>query len=524
MATILDQYGFPVDLKLLTEPMAVPSVTGVRGMFTDAVAGNLTPARLAKILKGATEGDGNAYLTLAEEMEERDPHYQSVLGVRKRALTGLPLQVVAAGDDKASQDMADAVRNLLADPDLEENLEDLLDAFGKGYSVVEMNWDRGGARWRPRLEHCDARLFMWDQATGKRLRLRSAKEPSGLELPPFKFIVHNAKFKTGLPLRGGLARLVAWSHVFKSYTVKDWMAFCEVYGMPLRIGRYHANAKPAEIAVLKRAVAQLGTDAAAVLPDQMTIDFHELANTSSSGDLFLKAAEWLDRQVSKAVLGQTMTADNGSSKSQAEVHNEVRLDILRADAKALSKTLNRDLIRAYIDLNWGPQEAYPRLAIPVPERKDLKLMAEVLDKLVPMGLRVAVSEVRDQLGFPDPGENEEVLKAAPKPPTPPPGGGGVEPAAAANRALGAARNAAEVKPEGDALDELEALASGRWERIMPELIQPAAELAQGANSLEDFRDGLVDLVQKMPMERLQELVAQCTFTARAAGAVGADLG
>ncbi|MCP4699306.1 MAG: DUF935 family protein, partial [Gammaproteobacteria bacterium] len=56
-----------------------------------------------------------------------------------------------------------------------------------------------------------------------------------------------------------------------------------------------------------------------------------------------------------------MTADDGSSQSQAQVHDGVRVDILRADAKSLSETLNRDLVQPFIDLNFGAQENYPRI-------------------------------------------------------------------------------------------------------------------------------------------------------------------
>ena len=69
----------------------------------------------------------------------------------------------------------------------------------------------------------------------------------------------------------------------------------------------------------------------------------------------MRLAEWLDRQTSKAVLGQTMTTDDGSSQAQATVHNEVRHDILKSDARQLANTLNRDLIQPYVDLNFGPQ-------------------------------------------------------------------------------------------------------------------------------------------------------------------------
>ncbi|MFR3751469.1 MAG: DUF935 family protein [Enterocloster sp.] len=31
-------------------------------------------------------------------------------------------------------------------------------------------------------------------------------------------------------------------YLFKNYDLKDWVSFCEVYGMPLRLGTYDATA------------------------------------------------------------------------------------------------------------------------------------------------------------------------------------------------------------------------------------------------------------------------------------------
>ena len=98
------------------------------------------------------------------------------------------------------------------------------------------------------------------------------------------------------------------------------------------------------------AVANIGTDAAAVLPESMRIEFQQVAQAGSGHALFLALAEWLDRQISKAVLGQVASTEGtpgrlGNDDAQAEV----RKDILRADAKQLANTLNRDLIKPFID-------------------------------------------------------------------------------------------------------------------------------------------------------------------------------
>ena len=420
---LLGPAGRPVRRRALTREAGRPTMTGVRQLWRgESIASGLTPQRLAVLLRAAAEGSQRDYLTLAEEMEERDPHYAAVLGVRKRAVSGLEPAVEAASDDAADVELADAVRELVRRADFSALLEDCLDALGKGFSAVEIVWDRsakpGSAgvppAWRPaRYEWRDPRFFVFDREDGRTLRLLDETDSlRGVPLQPCKWIVHLPRLKSGLPARGGLARLVALAYMVKAYALTDWMAFAEVFGMPLRLGRYGPGATETDIGELLRAVSHLGTDAAAVLPDSMQIEFTEAGNRTGGADLFERLAVYLDKQVSKAVLGQTMTADDGSSRAQAEVHDAVRGDILRSDARQLANTLNRDLVRPFIDLNYGPREKYPRLLLPVNEPEDIKALTAALEKLTPLGLRVEASVIRDKLGLPDPAEGAELLGPA----------------------------------------------------------------------------------------------------------------
>ena len=517
----------PIERMTLRKEIAAPALAGVRTIWTKAVASGLTPERLANLLVRATEGDPEDFLALAEEIEERELHYASVLGTRKRALSGLDPAVAAASDDARDVAMADAVRDLAADPQFPEMVDDLLDALGKGYSVVEIVWNTWGKLWKPeRYEHRDPRWFRFDQESGRRLLLLDEQAPMGLPLPAYKFITHIPRLKSGLPIRGGLARLVAWSFMFKSYTVKDWLAFIEVFGMPLRPGKYGPTATEDDIDTLIQAVANIGTDAAAVMPDTMKIEFQETAAGKSGHEVFKAMAEWLDQQVSKAVLGQTMTSDNGSSMAQAQVHNEVRHDILRSDARQLALTINRDLVQPFIDLNFGPQDRYPLLTIPVLEPEDIKTLVEALAKLVPLGLKVEASVIRDKLNLPDPEDGAELLaapKAAPAPPvdaeTDPAAAPAPEPELAANRAhhhdCPHCATATNRKGDPDPVDEIERAGLEDWEQQMAPIIDPVRELIQGASSYEEAIAGLKEL--NMDSSQLVETLTKSMFQARAAG-------
>ncbi len=396
------------------------------------MAAGLTPDRLRAILRAADRGEQRDYLTLAEEMEERDPHYAAVLGVRKRAVSALKPEVEAASDAARDLDVAKAVRELVGGPQFPALVEDCLDALGKGFAAVEIVWRRG-RRWTPeRYEWRDPRWFRWDLEDGRTLRLLddccagrqdccAGRQDCcagrqncyrGVPLAPAKWIVHVPRLRSGLPARGGLARPAAAAYLVKAYAITDWTAYAEVYGMPLRLGRYGPGATENDIETLIGAVANLGTDAAAVMPDSMRIEFQQAASGAGGGaEIFRDLAKYVDSQISKAVLGQTMTTDDGSSRAQAQVHDAVRGDILRSDARQLAATLNRDLVTPFVRLNFGAEVAAPRLLLPAAEPEDTEALARALQRLVPLGLPVQASVVRDRLGLPDPEEGAALLRA-----------------------------------------------------------------------------------------------------------------
>ena len=287
-------------------------------------------------------GAPGTYLTLAEEMEEREPHYGSVLGTRKRAVSGLEPVVEAASDAPEDKKIADAVRELIRKPGFGECVDDLLDALGKGYSAVEMKWAPGQA-WVPRYKWRDPRFFVPDENDGHTLRLADEQSHNGVELPPCKFIVHYPRLKSGLPIRGGLARLAGGVVYVQVVCPQGLDGLCRgVRQCPCASVGTSPGALPKDIDTLIKAVANIGSDAAAVLPDNMRIEFVEAAKSAGGEKLFQGLAEWLDRQVSKAVLGQVASTEGTPGKlGNDDTQAEVRQDILKADAKALGNTVSR---------------------------------------------------------------------------------------------------------------------------------------------------------------------------------------
>ncbi|PIE13817.1 MAG: hypothetical protein CSA70_03630 [Rhodobacterales bacterium] len=406
-STVLDETGSPFKVSVLTEEQATPTSTGVRSVWADTVAHGLDPSRLASILKSANEGNNHDFLVLAEEMEERDGHYGSVLGQRKRAVSGI--DPIVKESKEVPEDVSQAVQELIEAPAFTGMVDDCLDGIAKGYAAIEIKWHTTAERWTP-AEYIrrDPRHFQFDTLTGRELRLREEGNDEGLELNKYGWIIHRPKLKSGLVVRGGLARLAMWAFMLKQFTLQDWAAFLEVFGMPLRLGKYDDGASPAEKRVLLRAVRDLGADAAAIIPKGMEVEFVE-SKGGSGNAVFKEMAEYLDKQVSKAVIGQTMTTDEGSSRAQSETHDEVRGDIKVADARQLEATINEYLIKPFVGLNWGWDVKAPQVSIPVEDPEDIEALTSALGTLVPLGFKVAQADVSDRMGFRVPDEGEAVL-------------------------------------------------------------------------------------------------------------------
>ncbi|MFN3582605.1 DUF935 domain-containing protein [Phenylobacterium sp.] len=530
MAQLLDHRGQPIKVnrKALAEEVARPSLTGVRQAWdpASAVAG-LTPERLDAILRQANQGDLHAFLTLAEEMEERDPHYGSVLQTRKLAVLGLERKLTwskGKEDDPRAAEIQEACEDLLQADEMDDLVGHLLDAIAKGYAAPEICWSTAG-QWRPeRYEWRDPRHFEFDRETGRELRLKEAGAVGGLPLEPYKFAVHIASRKSGLPARGGLARLVAFSFVCKLYGLKDWMAYAEIFGIPLRLGRYDGSASPDDVAVLKRAVFGLGSDAAAVLPKSMDIEFPELGKATGGAELFQALVTWIDNQVSKAVLGQTGTTDmqSGGGFAQSKVLNEVRADLTKADAKGVGGAITRAVLTPFVLFNWGPDAPVPRAELVIEEPEDVQVLGEALERLVPLGLRVGQAEIRKKLRLSEPAQDEEIL-------APP-----AEAAAAATEApadgedadrRGLGRNGSRpalARQAGaggvdDELDEIQQLEFGEWRRTFGPEAARVVDLVRGAGSFDEIVQGLETMAGDLAAPEAARSLARAMFQAAVLG-------
>ena len=146
------------------------------------------------------------------------------------------------------------------------------------------------------------------------------------------------------------------------------MDFLQIYGLPIRVGKYKRGTMEADIEILRDQISELGHDAAAVIPEEADIEFVELKNASGQSNVFENSCRYWDESLSKAIIGQTMTSESGGSLAQAKVHMQVAHDITEGDAEDVGITLSEQLLQPWVQLNHGAQERYPLALFAIPER------------------------------------------------------------------------------------------------------------------------------------------------------------
>jgi phage gp29-like protein len=550
--TILGPDGRPLRLPGATELQEpqTAKLTHLQQEFARHPARGLTPRRLASILDQAEQGDLVSQFELFEDMEEKDGHIASEMGKRRRALLVdwdvVPPDSASAGEKKAAEQLAELLGEI---PDFEDVLFDLTDAIGKGFANLELGWRREQRFWLPlTITHRPQAWFQTWRGERQQIRLRSNSMGEdgapGEALRPLGWITHVHKAKSGYIERTSLFRQLTWTYLFKNYAVGDLAEFLEIYGIPIRLGKYPSSATEPEKASLLRALAGIGHKASGIVPESMLIEFQKA--TEGDPKAFDLMISWCERNQSKVILGGTLTSGaDGAASTNAlgNVHNEVRKDLRAADVRQVNSTITRDLVYAIAVLNGLAPDGMrrcPRFKLKVDEPEDLKTYADALPKLVGIGVKPTVQWAHERLGIPLPEAGDDVLRApkapepAPQPPAraepveAPPQPEEVDQAAAA-ALIGALRGRGNLASLAAALARAAAepvaqpvmpMAPRLAQRVAPAVdgwIDQVRVLVNRAQSLEEIRDGLEQLLPGMTLQQYADAMAQALAAAALAG-------
>lgn len=343
-----------------------------------------------------------------------DPQVRACMQSRKLAVVGREWEVVPASDNAGDTAKAAFVREALLGFDFDSARLALLDGIITGFKPAEVLWEysEGSVVIKDIVGRSPGR-FVFD--TGGKLRLLTFNNmSSGEPVPERKFVVFSYGTENGSPYGRGLGQTLYWPVWFKKNAVKFWMVFAEKFGSPTVIGKYPSGTTREQQDALMAALESIQQESAVKIPDTMEFTLLE-ANRASTVSTYDGLLAFMNAEIAKTVLGQTLTTEAGPSGSYAlsKTHDEVRKDYIKADADLLCNELNATLLRWLVDYNFPVKgegkRLYPKLWIRVQDEGDLKALAERDEVLVRLGLAVPKKYFYDTYGITEPAEGEETL-------------------------------------------------------------------------------------------------------------------
>ena len=338
-------------------------------------------------------------------------------------------------------------------------------------------------------------------------RVLTEDEPvRGIDPKPFKWVYFRHKARSGYDTRAGIMRVCAWMYLFKNYGIKDWVIFTEVFGQPLRVGKYDQGASQADKDALLAAIQAIGTDAAGIISKNTEIEFVEAQQRTGSLNIYESLTRFCDNQTSKAILGQVLTSEAGGQKGEGsralgEVHNDVRQDLVESDCSALGKTITNQVLRPLVGFNFGFDSPVPQFKFLYEPPEDTHMVAEVYHKIWSIGQPISQEHVSERFKIPLPAEGETPLA---------PPSGQFEGMAAKLSAVTAKETRRD--PGQAAIDEFVDRLAERGDVLDP-VLKPVIDLVMKAESFEEIQAKLYDLAGEMDTERFEEILRQALFAA-----------
>src|SRR5574344_1192245 len=243
-----------------------------------------------------------------------DSHVFACVQSRKSGVMSLEWEI-KNGDIK--DESTEKLEELFKKLDIYKFINDILDATLFGFQPIEIIWGKVDNLVLPiDLKAKPSEWFCFDDEN--QLKFRTKEHYFGEELPSRKFLCPQSNPSYENPYGERTLSRVFWPVTFKKGGLKFWVIFTEKYGMPHLIGKHPRGATKEE--------------------------------TNTLADMLDK----MNAEISKAILGQTLTTEIGSTGSYAasNTHFAIRQDIIDADKKLVEQTVNQ-LLQWIYEINFS---------------------------------------------------------------------------------------------------------------------------------------------------------------------------
>lgn len=321
---------------------------------------SMSAERVHSVLESAEAGDTRDLFALYRDMTLASAHLLAEFQKRKLAVINDTLSVQPFdknnADDIQTAQLVDS--ELSSVPGWLKVLSDCLDSALYPVTVLEKTFRSDGAGFRiaaitlvpyQLLSFQEGRLQIVEtDARGNPLPIRHDPDPA-------RYIIHRGNLLSAPDNWGGPMRSILFWWLLAAMDREWWARFIERYGSPFLIGRYERGDEAGR-SILGQAFSLATRLGGLVITRETEVEI-KAAAVSDSGDAFEKLHAVANREISKLILGQTLSSDaqpTGLGSGVSTLQGEVRQDIRRLDGRLLCQTLRDQLVVQYCKINKLP--------------------------------------------------------------------------------------------------------------------------------------------------------------------------
>lgn len=289
-----------------------------------------------------------------------DSMVQTAVTIKRKAVVAAPYRITHDGSEEGKR-RADFVEENFANMDGSPLtiLDQAMQAFVTGWSVQEAVYALVGGKVvlkaaRPK-DPGGFGLEVDEFGVVQGLILRLPGE-SPRTLDPAKFIVFTNRPTYADP-KGKSDLDAAYKHwQAKSELLAAWKFHLSRFAMPTILGKYERGLPAEEQQAVADALQNLQDNVSVVFPSE--IEISTLGGQPGPSAGFMEAIEFHNREIARAILGQTLTTDEGrrvGSLALGKIHLQVLLLQTEAARRDLAdQVMTEQVIKPLVRLNFGP--------------------------------------------------------------------------------------------------------------------------------------------------------------------------
>lgn len=438
-----------------------------------------------------------------------DPHLMSQIQTRKAGTLDMEFEFQPGSDkgqeeDAASKKLCEAFSEDLHNINLRETISQILDAVLYGFTAVEIIWKHEGGMVRiAGLNSLPARWFGFNKDNEPRfISINSMIE--GEPVPPLKMVFarHFPTYDNPFGIR--LLSRCFWPVYFKRGGMKFWSKFAEKYAGMFLLGKYQNEGAAKDM--LKQ-LTNMVQSAVAVVPYGSEVEVIQ-GNVAGSADVYERFCKAMDSEISKAILGQTLTTEAGDkgSYSLGQVHENVMKSYQQSD-QALVKTFFDDLAWAYAQVNNSTAKSPVFSWIPPEDEK--KTLAERDQILSNIGVSFSKEYFQNKYGFsPEDFELKPVQQTAPLP---------------GKQSQEKTAQFSEPKfPDQEAIDAYMRSITPKIPYLAEKTMKPIMEAIQNCSSYEEVMTKIAEVYPNLNTDQMEETLHRAIFVSEIYGRLTAQ--